>query len=267
MKPFYLLCLACLGLCLSAQALTKGMTMDAVKTELGKPVSHMELGNRTVWIYAGQRKLEFESGKLVRENDLELKSTKAPTQSLLGDSSQPELKIEIPVARNDQTITESYQVEELSTDDIGANYNFSAISEDLTEAIENYEDSQGSTAANDARDHIRNVLIGFILEVVITVIVLQIAFSLSGFPSLFRQIILLSLAVALAGAMLDYMLHVGVLNPVRSGVGFLILLVLIRQMTDVREWATAIRIALLARLISIGLMWLAFAGIMVLFGL
>lgn len=174
---------------------------------------------------------------------------------------------DMPAANKDLTITESARVDELTTEDIGQSYNFAAMSQDLSEAIENDEQAQNTPQTDLARAHLRDVLIGFILEVIITLTVLQIAFSVSGFPSLFRQIALLSLAVALAGAMLDYFLYIGLLNPIRIGLSFVILLVLIRQMTDVREWATAIRIALLARLISLGVMWLALAGMIALFGL
>lgn len=211
MKPFYLLCLACLGLCLTVQGLTLGMTELEVQTASGKPVPQVEIG--------------------------------------------------------DLTITESQRSEALTTKDIGQYYNFAAISNELSDALEQYEEAQNTPATNLARQHIRNVLIGFILEVAISSIVLQIAFLLSGFPCLFRQIALLSIAAALAGAILEYFLHFGLLNPIRVSLSFLILLVLIRQLTDVREWATAIRIALLARFISLGLLWLAFAGIMVIFGL
>jgi heme/copper-type cytochrome/quinol oxidase subunit 4 len=266
MKPYYLLFLGCLAFCLTAQGLTKGMTEQEVKAELGKPASQMGIGERTIWIYADQRKLEFASGKLIRENGLELKNPD-DTQSMLNDNTRGRTQIEIPSTRKDLTITESARSEVMTAKDIGQHYSLAALSDDLSEALEQYEEARNTPATNQARQHIRGVLIGFILELVITMIVLQIAFSLSGFPSLFRQIVLLSLAVALAGAMLEYFLLISLLNPIRIGLSFMILLVLIRQMTDVREWATAIRIALLARFISLGLLWLAFAGVMVLFGM
>ncbi len=191
----------------------------------------------------------------------------ATVNSLLRDSKDKETKIEIPVTRNDMTITESYQIGELTAENIGANYDLDKISNTLSEALENDAASHSASGQADARIHLRNVLIGFILEIILTIIVLQIAFSLSGFPFLFYQIALLGLAVALAGAALEYFLLIGLFNPIRIGLSFIILLILIRQLTDVREWATAIRIAILARIISLGLMWVAFAGVMVAFGL
>jgi len=168
--------------------------------------------------------------------------------------------------QQDMTITESSGSNLLLADESPQSYQFGEISEAMATAIQHDEVSQHTAQQIDARNHIRDVLIGFILEIILTILVLQIAFSLSGFPCLFRQIALLSMAVALVGAALEYLLFISLFNPIRIGLSFIILLLLIRQMTDVREWVTAIRIALLARLISLGLMWASFAGLMVLFG-
>jgi hypothetical protein len=46
------------------------------------------------------------------------------------------------------------------------------------------------------------------------------------------------------------------LNPVRAVGGLLILAVLIRQFTEVRTWASAATIALIARIVSLALIWL-----------
>ncbi|HBR92606.1 MAG TPA: hypothetical protein DEA90_00400 [Opitutae bacterium] len=267
MKYFLLIFLSCLGLNLFAQNLIPGMSPQAVEAKIGKPISTMEIADRSVIIYADQRKLEFKSGKLVSENGVKLQ---APTASLLNAQDNSELKIDIPVIRNDMTITESIQAEEQAADQLDQLdqlYNFGGINDNLDAAIENYESAHTSSPTNQAREHLRDVLIGFILEIIITYIVLQIAFNLSGFPCLFYQIASLSLAVAVVGAGLDYLLSIGLLNPIRLGLSFMLLLILIRQFTDVREWATAIRIAILARMISIALMWLSLAGLMVLFGL
>lgn len=177
------------------------------------------------------------------------------------------LQMEIPLSQSDLTITESARLEANLEQGIGANYDFGKIADSLSETLKNDQASHSASSRNDARTHLRDVLIGFILEIIITIIVLQIAFSICGFPCLFYQIALLGLAVALAGATLEYFLFIGLFNPIRLGLSFIILLLLIQRLTDVREWATTIRIALLARIISLAVMWLAFAGIMMTFGL
>lgn len=177
------------------------------------------------------------------------------------------LEMEIPTARGNLTITESAQIESISEQDIGANYDFGEIGEALSGKLENDEAAHSRSGYTNARIHLRDVLIGFILEIVLTMVVLAIAFSLIGFPFLVYQIGLLSLAMALSGAALHYLLFIGLFNPIRIGLSFVILLILIKQFTDVRGWATAIRIAILVRLISLGLMWLALAGTMAIFGL
>jgi heme/copper-type cytochrome/quinol oxidase subunit 4 len=211
MKIIYLLCMACLGLCLPANAETK---------------------------------------------------------SLLDDSRNQDTEIEIPISRTDMTITESIQSAERSAQSIAESYQFGQANGELSAVIENLEaEHKSSSTQIDAKEHLRNVLIGFILELVLTLIVLHIAFSLSGFPSLFSQLALLSIVIAMLGAAMEYFLFIGLLNPIRIGLSFILLLLLIRQFTDAREWATAIRISLIARLISLVLMWLALAGLMALFGL
>jgi heme/copper-type cytochrome/quinol oxidase subunit 4 len=132
----------------------------------------------------------------------------------------------------------------------------------LTQTLEKDAISHTHSQSNDARTHLRNVLIGFILELVLTLVVLLISFHICDFPTLLHQIGLLSLSMALLGAGMEYFLFIGLANPIRIGLSFIILLLLIRQFTDVRDWATAIRITLIARLISLGLMWLSFAAIM-----
>lgn len=185
--------------------------------------------------------------------------------SKIGISS--ELQLDMPSTSNGMTITESIKAEELNSEKLGEMYQLNSANQDLGAAIDNYEDGHNASSKSKRQEHLRDLLIGFILEVLLTCAVLQVAFSLTGFPCLFHQIALLSLTVALAGAGLDYTLSIGLFNPIRIGLSFILLLLLIRQFTDVREWATAIRIALLARFISLALMWLSFAGLMVLFGL
>jgi hypothetical protein len=165
------------------------------------------------------------------------------------------------------TITESAGDLKRESGEGTETYDYGKVTQDFEAALKEYESAGKKTPAEAKREHIAGVLIGFILEVLITLFVLKIAFQVCGFPVFWHQIILLSLAIGLAGAMLEYVLHAGLLNPVRIGLSFILLLILIRQMTDVREWATAIKIALTARLISIVVLWLCLAGLMMLFGL
>ena len=189
-------------------------------------------------------------------------SVSARFQNIEGD-----LDIDIPVMRDEMTITESTQIEELKTEDIGKDYNFRSISEDFSQALEDYNRTEGRPHTNKVRKQMRDAMLGLALEFVITLIVLQIALSLSGFPCLFWQIALLALTVAIPGGLMDYFYSFSLLNPIRMALSFILLLALIRPLSDVREWATAIRIVLIARSISIVLVWLAFTGVMVLFEL
>ncbi len=301
MKVFSLCLLACFCFFAQASALTKGMSIRAVEKELGKPESKLSMGSKDILNYSDAGKLEFVNGALTSVNGVLLSASAtapkaieqvkpAPAALAVNEASIPTapapseapvstapaeapIKAEIPESSNDLTIngiTQSIQGQEtLSVDEIAeGGYNYTKIAQDLESTIthESEEDvAQEPTSPENER--LASILIGFIIEVVVTLIVLKVAFQVVGFPALWRQLILLSLAVALASAMVSYALHFGSMNPVSMGVSFIVLLLLIRQMTDVREWATAIQIAITARIVSIVLMWVAFAGVMMLFGM
>ncbi len=247
---------------LNAADLTRGMTIEEVRIELGREESTMELGDRQILIYSGGTQLEFRYGKLVKKNGDLLPKPSAP------EESQPEavpatiLETEPPRIREEQTITESAT---LDTPDIAAIGQDSNRNEAFKQLENEMEDDAGKftqSGRESSHRHLLAVGISFGVEAVVTFIVLSIAFSISGFPTVVRQLALLSLAVALSGTVLDFILNSGPTNLLRAAAGFIILLVLIKQMTDVREWATAIKIAIIARLVSIVVVWLVIVGLM-----
>jgi len=95
----------------------------------------------------------------------------------------------------------------------------------------------------------------------VTGIVLQIMLSLSGTRSSLSSVALISLAIALISSALLYALSVSLLHPIPLGLSFLVMFGLIHLLTDVRKWTTALGMTLAARLVTLGLVWLAMAGI------
>jgi hypothetical protein len=260
---------------LQASNLVRGMSLEEARIEFGRPESSMQLGSRQILIYEDGSRLEFENGALIRQNDRDLPPTEtketspATEQPSRAAKADPILETDIIKPDNDLTITASSQVEEKNLSMIGK-----SSQREYSEAIEQMDRELGGEAARIQTDdsqtpNQRLIWIGvsFGIEYFVTLLVLFIAFSLSGFPSVIRQLLLLSLAVASVGAILDFTLQASLLNPVRSGAGFIILLILIRQLTDVREWATAIKIAILARLVSIAIMWAVMIGLFSLFSI
>ncbi len=251
-------------------ALTRGMSVHAVEKELGKPESTLAAGSKEILNYPDKGKLTFIQGALYSINDVPLpQSTQATTPSADtvtppadAVATAPILETELLVMRNDQTITESIQQAEAAANPVQELYNYSSVSKDLQKSIEAYESGSANHTPQTAQPLLVKILVGFIVEVLVMLIVLKIAFQLTGFPALWRQLVSLSLAVSLSGVVVAVLLKAGPLNPVGAGIGFILLLVLIRPMTDVREWATAIQIAITARIVSIILMWLSIAGIM-----
>lgn len=273
MKVFRLLLLAIFSLLIDASALTKGMSLAEVEAELGAPVSRMAAGSREVLLYPGNQKLEFIDGILQGTNGVMLPTKTGSLQPNFADTPTPqtaapllETKLELPVMRDQQTITESTQGQ-LELADIGEGYEYGKIMQDLTAELEDLGNNRNTARRSEATNQLLRVLIGFVVELIITIFILKLSFQLCGFPNLWHQVCLLSGLVALAGAVVAFLLDAGLFNPIRIGLSFILLLGLIKMVTDVREWATAIKIALTARLISIGFMWLALASAMVLFGI
>lgn len=243
------------------------MSLEDVEFELGRPESKMALGPKKILIYADGTRLEFIDGKLVKENDQKLTAEKS-NKTATGESDDPLVKAEdIIQKREEKTIGATVKNEKIDFSGIADSYAGSKTIESLQAELNSGNTLSSLDETKAPGNRIQQIGIAFGIEMLVTLLVLSIAFQVSGFPNLFRQLLLLSLAVALVGAVLDTVIAVGPLNPIRSGIGFIILLLLIRQITDVREWTTAIKIALLARLVSMAIIWLAMIGVSMLFSL
>lgn len=266
MKVAYPLFLLLFCLVSHLSALTKGMTPRQVEKELGKPISELSAGGKTIYNYEKEGQLVFINDALVSASGTTLAAPASKVETPAATAKDiPILKVDLPVMRTERTIGESTLNEDASEESIEEGYKYSQIADELEQSIHRYESEPNNTPQTE-EERLIQILIGFLIEVVITLIVLKAAFSLSGFPVLWRQLVLLSMAVALGGAMVDYIIHAGIYNPIRNGLSFILMLLLIRQMTDVREWTTAIKIAIIARIVSIVVMWLAFAALLMLFG-
>lgn len=110
--------------------------------------------------------------------------------------------------------------------------------------------------ADSPRQGLREIVIAFSVEILVTLFVLSITFQICGFPCAFRQLFSLSLAVALFGAVLDTLISLPLLHPLRALAGLVILIGLIRPFTEVAMWSTAVKIGIITRLISLAIIWL-----------
>ncbi len=173
--------------------------------------------------------------------------------------------LDLPIMRDQLTITESSQEGPLGVEDIHSSYTkmiqgFAATLED---------DGTGANVEKRAskRHKLLDILVGFVIEVVVTLIVLKIAFLIGEFRYRFAQIAPICLVIAFVGALLNFILNLGLFHPIQIGLSFVIMLFMVRIMTDAHEWAAALQVTFVARLVTTGIIWLAFAGMMVLFGL
>lgn len=248
------------------KALTGGMSLEDVQVELGRPESTIELGSREILIYADGTRLEFFDGKLMIENDRVLHPPETQKQNT-PETGEPLIKAEeIVQQREGKTIGASVQGQNVDSRGLGRDYkNKSSELEKLGADIDAEAMAGEPDDSSPKKNLLQAIAIAFGIEMVVTLVVLGIAFQVSGFPTAFAQLALLSLAVALASALLETLLRLGPLSPLRSVAGFIVLILLIRPLTDVREWATVIKIAIIARLVSVAVLWLTLVGLSTLF--
>lgn len=239
MKVFFCTIFAMLYLVLGAIAQTQDMSLQtaedrqSVSSSLTEPVTATE----------------------INLNDLSDADATPLIQGTLG----------LPVMRDQQTITESSRGGPLGVEDIDSSYG--KMMQDFAATLE--RDGTGVNVEKRApkRNKLLDILVGFIIEFVVTMIVLKIAFLIGEFRYRFAQITPICLTVAFVGALLHFVLDLRLFHPIQIGLSFVIMLFMIRIMTEAHEWAAALQVTFVARLVSIGMIWLAFTGMIVLLGL
>ena len=174
-------------------------------------------------------------------------------------------KLDLPLMRDQLTITESYQNHSILQNDTDSDYVQGM--QDLARTLDPY-DARMQRQSRTATVNLRLIaLIEFIIELSIPFIVLKVAFQFSDYRFQPQQILTICLIVAAVGAILLGTLQLGVFNPARIGISFLIMLVLLRIITQVHDLSTALEMTLIARLISLGIGWLVLYGMNLLLGL
>ena len=169
--------------------------------------------------------------------------------------------LELPLMRDQLTITESAQGSSVDIEDFDVSYGkriqeFATTLEDDTAGFSISKRSQ-------KRHPLLEILIGFVIEVVITLIVLKITFLMGELRYYLSQVLPISLAVASVGVFMHITFGISLLNPMQIALSSFVMLLLIRLITEAHEWPIALRITFVTRLVTIGLVWLAFTGMSV----
>ena len=194
--------------------------------------------------------------------DLELVDT---PKSMEEPAPYIEGSLGLPVMRDQLTITESSQDLSLRGDDIDAHYG--KMMQDFAAALDGTDTiPTGSRKPRDLNKML-SILIGFLVETIITLIVLKVAFQLGEHRARLRLILPISLAIATVGALIHCTVGLHLFHPIQIGLSLFLLLMILRLATDVHEWAAALQITFAARLASLGVLWLNYTGMTLLFGL
>ena len=179
--------------------------------------------------------------------------------------------LELPLMREQLTITESAEgsavdVEGSAVDVEGLDFIYGKNVQEFATALDDNAMEFSISKRSQQRHPLLEILIGFIIEVVITLVILKITFLVGEFRFCLSQVLPISLTVGFVGAFLHLTLGISLLNPMQIALSFLIMLMLIRFITEAHEWADALKITLVARLVTTCLFWLAATGMSV-FGL
>ncbi|MGJ8639357.1 MAG: hypothetical protein ACSHYA_08180 [Opitutaceae bacterium] len=231
-----------------------GDSADALIKEIGRPESTLERGYKKVFIYEDGSRFVFINDSLVSLNGKNLISTASVTtpwkddqtaESKSDQTQQPEdsVGLDDPVTADANSLQET-------ADDLDFDYSY--------EYTDDYSEPT-------AKERALKIFLIFIVEWIITLTVLKITFQLTGFPCIWRQLIVLSSVVAFSGLIVNVLIPEEMASTVRASVGFIVLLLTIRKFTDVREWATAIKIAITARVVSFLLEIVIVGGLFLLF--
>ena len=172
--------------------------------------------------------------------------------------------LELPLMREQLTITES--AEGSAVDVEGLDFIYGKKVQEFATALDDNAMEFSISKRSQQRHPLLEILIGFIIEVVITLVILKITFLVGEFRFCLSQVLPISLTVGFVGAFLHLTLGISLLNPMQIALSFLIMLLLIRFITEAHEWADALKITLVARLVTTCLFWLAATGMSV-FGL
>ena len=185
-------------------------------------------------------------------------STEAGTTHFIGNP------LELPLMREQLTITESAEGSVVDVE--GLDFIYGKNVQEFATALDDNAMGFSISKQSQQRHPLLDILIGFIIEVVITLVILKITFLVGEFRFCLSQVLPISLTVGFVGAFLHLTLGISLLNPVQIALSFLIMLLLIRFITEAHEWADALKITLVARLVTTCLFWLAATGMSV-FGL
>lgn len=255
-RPLLLLLLTCA--CAQGQVFTPGTSLESVQSALGPAQAKVEDGSKEVLVYADGTRLEFIDGKLISPDNLPQSSATTPTSQAM-PPAEPLIRAENIVApREQQTISANSDSNDIDFTRIAENSRGRQILAGLEADLQAENNSQGRA---QPQQRLKEIALGFAIELLITLLLLNITFQVSGFTPGQGPLILLSLALALVGALLDTLIQAGPFHPVRAVAGFAVLLVLIPALTPARKWAGALKIAAVVRIASTLCFWLLQMGL------
>ncbi|WP_309398246.1 hypothetical protein [Cerasicoccus maritimus] len=267
----------------NAADLFRGMTEDEVIAVLGNPNSSMGRSNKLILMY-GDAEVELRAGRLytARGRDMDYLAPDGQSQFAYASgrgwtlNGQPvplsyrytvanqtveqaiEPTVEAPPEPEPETVepvAEPTVEPEMDYDEYD-DYEYDEFDEFYDEEL--YADYEPTTMELTIA-----VALRFLIEFIITLIVVKISFEQKGFPVLMPQLFMLSLAQGFISFLLDCgFIALNFHNwMIEQGIEFVTLSTLIYLITDVTQSITAMTIAAIARPLTFFAYWVAVLGL------
>ncbi|HAV11977.1 MAG TPA: hypothetical protein DCX06_00565 [Opitutae bacterium] len=237
------------------------MSARELRIEMGKPQSTLEKDGVKTLTYVDGKRYVFHDDALHSINGVPLNKASAaaspaspsPKPKAVSDplaaGNQPILGTEPAIEPLRETPNISETMEPTGDTLLGSDYE--QAQEGLDYTYQDYDDdAYYDVEPPTPQERALAIILTFIFETIVVFIVLKLAFHFTGFPALWRQLVLLSLTVAFASTVINIILPAEFSGLIDDGLGFFILMIMVRQLTDVREWTTAISIAVAATVVK-----------------
>jgi len=266
---------------LCAIELTEGMSQAEVEGILGKPSSVLHRGNRTLLLYPQRGRVEFEEGRAVLFSNVHAPtggSATTVTAPMPGESNPALAKAAMEPASqaNPGSATKSVGIptskafapaksNELTKDD---NSEIATQQAALADTLTRLSEKPGSLGLDHPAPAVgfwTSLLVECIVRILVTVVVLKLAFHWADVHADWGQMWLPSLADALARAGIAaaafHFWHTTELLHIDDGVSYFVLLFTLMKATHACTLPRAVAVAMAAKLASL-VVWVLIAALL-----
>ncbi|GAB5562483.1 MAG: hypothetical protein SynsKO_41300 [Synoicihabitans sp.] len=243
-----------------ADGLRYGMTVDEVRTAAGAPTSSLDRGDRAIWIYPDGGRVDFQDGRVVEIKNMLMASEAEVLAAEAAAEEAARLAAEAEQREADAAAAK-LQEEQAALEAEWAAEQAEAL-EAMSDSIEQFEAQYGEGGVPDmglgpppASEFWIILGVQSLLGVLITMIVLKLAFKWADLHADWGQMFLPALVDMFAGTLIRAGAYAvwktDQLFRIDDGVSFFALLVVLKFATHASSWQRAVTVAVAAKLANL----------------